>query len=151
MISTNFLLFAIAVLSQEREYLLPASRIAVALTLFRFDDRCSGNEDCPMINIYLVEVRNPRCVFFPERDHAKHFKKDTQALNCVFESRVRTSTRILGDWRPDEAVLVVTPGGNGRSGAMKTAEVDLSTYPALPSMSAIAARLRHSCNLGCVA
>lgn len=92
------------------------SDIGVALTLERFDDRCKEPEitSCPMINIQIVEVRNPQCRVEPVPVGVEV----RQAFLCRFESMVRhastvssNTSRLRTSWRRDEALMYLTRTG----------------------------------------
>ncbi|MEN3749628.1 hypothetical protein TPR58_20815 [Sphingomonas sp. HF-S3] len=109
MLSATALLFALALSPQKQKVVLSEQEISTALTLFRYDDRCTEEGACPMINIHHVDVRNPRCVTVSAREHARYHVEGVKVANCTFESRVRFAGNV-GGWRRDKEVLVLEPG-----------------------------------------
>ena len=94
------------------------SDISSALTHERFDDSCVGpgpSDGCPMINIYVVEVRKPHCSAAKSKELVPVWLRIRQSVVCRFESRIglggRPDQSNSGSWRKEQAVLYLTSNG----------------------------------------
>jgi hypothetical protein len=88
------------------------SDIGTALTLERFDDRCEDNASCPMINIWIVQVRKPQCRVARPAERVEVGVEVKQALLCRFESMVKMGTHPYHPaWRKDQALMYLTASG----------------------------------------
>jgi hypothetical protein len=90
------------------------SDIGTALTLERFDDRCEDNASCPMINIWIVQVRKSQCRVAKPAELIEVGVEVKQALLCRFESLARMGSRPSKGhttWRRDQALMYLTASG----------------------------------------
>jgi hypothetical protein len=101
-----FLAAAASVLATERP---TSGDIEIALTLDRFDDSCadpSSGDGCPMINIYRVAVRAPRCRTALPAERTGIRGRYKVAVMCRFQSAVTVVGRQASrGWRNEEAML----------------------------------------------